>query len=67
MGRAMRKPREPRVYPQTDHERAISGYCSKSQRIDAPRHSWEFDGDDPYVICAWCRERRDAISGRLIK
>jgi hypothetical protein len=28
-------------------------------------HSWEFDGDDPYIKCA-CGEVRDAITGRVI-
>lgn len=28
-------------------------------------HSWEFDGDDPYIKCA-CGEIRDTITGRVI-
>ena len=39
--------------------------CQKSQRKDG-QHGWVFDGDDPYVICHWCKERRDAISGQVI-
>ena len=39
--------------------------CVKSQRPDG-RHSWRFDGDDPYVLCAFCGERRDALSGKVI-
>lgn len=40
--------------------------CPKSQRVDGNGHSFVFDGDDPYVVCAYCKERRDAISGRII-
>ena len=40
--------------------------CAKSQRVDGKGHSFVFDGDDPYVVCAYCGERRDAISGRVI-
>ena len=29
-------------------------------------HTWHFDGDDPYVVCGWCGERRDALTGRRI-
>lgn len=32
-----------------------------------PLHSWQFDGDDPYVICMTCDEMRDAITGRVIR
>ena len=28
------------------------------------KHSWRFDGDDPYIVCHWCGERRDALTGR---
>lgn len=37
--------------------------CALSRRADG-KHSWGFDGDDPYVVCAFCGERRDALSGR---
>lgn len=40
--------------------------CPFSRRVDAPTHSWLFDGDDPYIVCHFCRERRDAITGRVI-
>ncbi len=36
--------------------------CPNSQRVDGNGHSWGFDGDDPYVICYWCKEVRGAIS-----
>ena len=29
-------------------------------------HAWRFDGDDPYIVCAKCGERRDALSGRTV-
>jgi hypothetical protein len=44
----------------------IDGECPKSKRIDGKFHSWVFDGDDPYIICFYCGERRDAITGRII-
>lgn len=40
--------------------------CSKSERKDG-KHSWKFDGDDPYVECCYCGQYQDAISGRVIK
>lgn len=46
--------------PGTDDE------CPRSQRVDGPWHSWQFDGDAPYIVCGYCGERRDAISGRVI-
>lgn len=41
--------------------------CTKSQRVDGPWHSWRFDGDDPYVICHYCGEMQDALTGRVIR
>lgn len=41
--------------------------CWPSKRVDGKHHSWRFDGDDPYVICQFCGEERDAISGRVLK
>lgn len=41
--------------------------CPLSERVDGPWHSWRFDGDDPYIACAYCGEMRDAISGLLIR
>lgn len=40
--------------------------CPLSKRIDGKLHSWIFDGDDPYIVCAFCGERRDAISGKVV-
>lgn len=40
--------------------------CPASVRDDK-KHSWRFDGDDPYVVCHYCGEYRDAITGRVIK
>jgi hypothetical protein len=42
-------------------------YCSLSERVDGKLHSWHFDGDDPYVVCSYCGEARDALNGRVIK
>jgi hypothetical protein len=39
--------------------------CVKSERADG-KHSWGFDGDDPYIMCHYCRERRDALTGRVV-
>lgn len=33
----------------------------------AVKHSWVFDGDDPYVVCHFCNEMRDAITGRVVR
>lgn len=41
--------------------------CPKPIRGDGSKHSWRFDGDDPYVICAGCDEMRDAITGRVVR
>lgn len=30
-------------------------------------HSWRFDGDDPYIICHYCGQMRDALTGRILK
>lgn len=39
----------------------------REQPVDTTHeHRWAFDGDDPYVICE-CGERRDALSGRVIR
>lgn len=40
--------------------------CPLSKRVDGPKHSWTFDGDDPYIICFYCEEVRDARTGRVI-
>ena len=31
------------------------------------KHSWHFDGDDPRVVCFYCGEIRDVITGRRIR
>lgn len=41
--------------------------CEWSRRADGKLHSWRFDGDDPYVICVYCDEMRDAIANRVIR
>jgi hypothetical protein len=41
--------------------------CPLSTRVDGPKHGWRFDGDDPYIVCSFCSEMRDAISGRVIR
>lgn len=39
-----------------------SGECP---RVPGP-HSWRFDGDDPYIVCAWCDETRSTLTGRIV-
>lgn len=41
--------------------------CVPSKHVDGKIHSWRFDGDDPYIICHWCGEIRDALNGRIIE
>lgn len=41
--------------------------CYKSKHKDNVSHGWLFDGDDPYIICIWCKEIRDSINGRIIQ
>lgn len=48
-------------------ERDDSEVCLSSERVDGKLHSWSFDGDDPYVVCCWCGEVRDSITGGVIK
>lgn len=40
--------------------------CPKTHHIDGRSHGWRFDGDDPYVVCHWCGERRDNLTGRIV-
>ena len=40
--------------------------CPPSKRADG-KHSWVFDGDDPYIVCTYCGELRDAVHGRLVR
>lgn len=42
-------------------------YCEPSQRVDGKKHSWMFDGDDPYIVCCYCDEMRDALTGRVVR
>lgn len=39
--------------------------CPRSGRLDG-KHNWCFDGDDPYVVCSFCNEMRDALTDRVI-
>lgn len=40
--------------------------CQFSKRENGT-HAWKFDGDDPYIECAYCDMVRDAINGRVIR
>ena len=50
-----------------EHTVEKEDYCSLSERVDGKKHGWKFDGDDPYVICHWCKEVRDAITDVVIR
>lgn len=41
--------------------------CLLSERVDGLKHSWFFDGDDPYIVCAYCDEMRDSATGRVMR
>ncbi len=47
-------------------ERLYEVECPLSKRVDGKLHSWRWDGDDPHVVCAYCGEIRDSLSGRVI-
>lgn len=55
--------------PRTDQlgELMTEDVCPRSKRVDGPKHSFRFDGDDPYIECVYCGEYRDALSGRVIR
>ncbi|MFE5290418.1 helix-turn-helix domain-containing protein [Nocardia sp. NPDC056611] len=38
-----------------------------SRHVDGMSHSWRFDGDNPIIICAFCDEMRDAVSGNVLR
>lgn len=42
-------------------------HCPKSQRVDGPFHSFVWDGDDPYIVCTYCGERRSVLTGKVIR
>ena len=42
-------------------------YCSLSKRVDGALHSWRFDGDDPRIVCTFCGEMRDALTGQTMR
>ena len=39
--------------------------CPNSKRIDGNGHGFLFDGDDPYVVCSWCGQRRGTTHGMI--
>lgn len=40
--------------------------CELSQRVDGKAHSWKWASDGPYIVCHYCGELRDALSGRVL-
>lgn len=54
--------------PQMQYHRATELLpCPFSERVDGPLHSWRFDGDDPHVVCVYCDQMQDALTGRVIR
>ncbi len=45
---------------------SVDDTCPHTKHVDGKSHGWLFDGDDPYIVCDWCKERRDAITGCVI-
>ena len=39
--------------------------CPKSGRADL-NHSWRWDGDESRIICVYCAEVRDGLTGRAL-
>lgn len=57
-----------RFVPYLERDPIADDRCPKSQRVDDPTaHSWRFDGDDPYIVCAYCDQVRDARTGKVIR
>ncbi|MCK3770833.1 hypothetical protein MZK47_14220 [Microbacterium aerolatum] len=48
------RPPDPEIYPHPI-------------RVDGPAHSWIWDGDDPRIECAGCKELRDAHNGHVLR
>lgn len=47
-------------------EQSNEALCQQSKRLDQ-KHSWRFDGDDPYIVCVYCGVRHDALTGRKVE
>jgi hypothetical protein len=43
------------------------GDCPLSKRVDGPLHSFRFELDNPVIVCHFCGEMRDAISGKVLR
>lgn len=48
-------------------EQVDPDFCPLSTHVRGQVHSWKFDGDDPYIICHFCQEMRDAHTGRVVR
>lgn len=40
--------------------------CAMSERADR-HHSWSLLGGEPYIVCHFCGELRDVLTGRTIR
>jgi len=40
--------------------------CPNSRHVNGWQHGWLFDGDSPRIVCYWCHEMRDALTGAVI-
>ena len=56
----------PRKHEVTENE-TQEAECPLSQRVDGKKHTWRFDGDDPYIFCHWCGQYQDALTGDVIR
>ena len=54
------------AHPKSGAATASPEHCPPSEHVDG-KHSWRFDGDDPYTVCHYCGEIRDVITGRVIR
>lgn len=64
---ASRQPDIDRETAAIDASREPSEECPLSERVDGKKHSWRFDGDDPYIECVYCGEYRDALNGHVYR
>lgn len=52
--------------PETGPGAGQDAQCALSERQDR-LHAWKFEGDDPYTVCVYCDELRDALTGQVLR
>ena len=40
--------------------------CRRTKHVDGKSHGWRFDMDNPYIVCEWCQQMRDALTGKVM-